>query len=194
MTDTHWGRLLITILPHMNGRITLTFTFLRLKHWLHLYVTHSLSLVSRCVHLHDMHSYELHTVDLFVENSPEYVPTPHAHTYKKQLGTQHLYYFLFLHIDVNTIQYGIFFSTWFTYRQGQIDFENICTPKEHLFILKTLCYIMYFVDSIKKIVELWCLYWSLFRWINKWRGIQKFWNVCCYYEDMCDWISPYNKP
>ena len=30
--------------------------------------------------------------------------------------------------------------------------------------------------------------------INKQPRIQKFWNFSCYYEDIYDWISPFNKP
>ena len=33
----------------------------------------------------------------------------------------------------------------------------------------------------------------LFSWINKQPGIQKFWNLSSQYQDMYDWISPFNK-
>ena len=33
----------------------------------------------------------------------------------------------------------------------------------------------------------------MFRWTNKQPGIQKFWNLCCHYQDSYDWISPLNK-
>ena len=33
----------------------------------------------------------------------------------------------------------------------------------------------------------------MFRWINEQPGIQKFGNLCSHYQDIYDWISPFNK-
>ena len=32
------------------------------------------------------------------------------------------------------------------------------------------------------------------RRVNKQPGIQRFWNLCCYYQNIYDWISQFNKP
>ena len=46
-----------------------------------------------------------------------------------------------------------------------------------------------------KHVELWCLCcMMMFRRVNKQPGMQRFWHLCCYYQDIYDWISPFNKP
>ena len=34
----------------------------------------------------------------------------------------------------------------------------------------------------------------MFKWINKHPGIQKFWNWCSHYQEIYDWISPFNIP
>ena len=34
----------------------------------------------------------------------------------------------------------------------------------------------------------------VFRWINKQPGMQKLWNLCSHYHDICDWITPFYKP
>ena len=40
----------------------------------------------------------------------------------------------------------------------------------------------------QNIFELWCLCCMMtFRWINKQPGMQKFWNVWCYYQEIYDW-------
>ena len=62
------------------------------------------------------------------------------------------------------------------------------------YTLKTL---YHFRGTIsKEIVELWslcCI--MMFRRVNKQPGnIQKFRNLCCYDQDIYDWISPFNKP
>ena len=34
----------------------------------------------------------------------------------------------------------------------------------------------------------------MFRWINTQPGIHKLWHWCSHYQDIYDWISPFNKP
>ena len=38
-----------------------------------------------------------------------------------------------------------------------------------------------------------CVILVMSRWIYKQPGIQQFWNLCCHYQDIYDWISPLNK-
>ena len=46
-----------------------------------------------------------------------------------------------------------------------------------------------------KILELWflCCIIMMFSWIKKQPGIQKFCNLCSHYQDIYEWISPFNK-
>ena len=38
--------------------------------------------------------------------------------------------------------------------------------------------------------KLWCLCcMMMFRWTNKQPGMQKFWNLCCHYQDIYHWIN-----
>ena len=32
----------------------------------------------------------------------------------------------------------------------------------------------------------------MFRWVNKLPQLQKFWNLCCHYQGICDCISLFN--
>ena len=51
-----------------------------------------------------------------------------------------------------------------------------------------------FLGTFKELVNfscLWCI--MMFRWINKQPGMQKFWNWSSHYQDIYDWISPFNK-
>ena len=58
--------------------------------------------------------------------------------------------------------------------------------------IKDIVLTLWRIDS--KIVELWCLCCTMmFRWINEQPGIQKFWNLCCDYQEIFDWISSFNK-
>ena len=52
----------------------------------------------------------------------------------------------------------------------------------------------YRLNTGLKYFELSCLCCILmFRWINKLPGIQQFWNLCSHYQDIYDWISPFEK-
>ena len=54
-------------------------------------------------------------------------------------------------------------------------------------ILETLFYIV--EARIKKMLELWCLCCiMMFRTVNKQPGNKKCWHLCCYYQDIYDWI------
>ena len=67
-----------------------------------------------------------------------------------------------------------------------IDLKSLRRP------LKTLFHLM--ETPLKKLLKLWCLCcMMMFRWTNKQPEIQKFWNLCGLYQDICDWISPLNK-
>ena len=61
--------------------------------------------------------------------------------------------------------------------------------------LQTLKTLFNVVEAqLKKKIELWCLCcMMMFRWTNKQPGIQKFWNLCSRYQEIYDWISPFNK-
>ena len=60
-------------------------------------------------------------------------------------------------------------------------------------VLKTLFNIV--EARFLKYVELWCLCCiMMFRRVNKQPGMQKFWELCCYYQDIYNWMSPFNKP
>ena len=44
-------------------------------------------------------------------------------------------------------------------------------------------------------LHVWCLSCILMlRRVNKQPWIHIYWNLCCYYQDIYDWISPFNKP
>ena len=80
-------------------------------------------------------------------------------------------------------------STYSWFQPGSVKFILLC--KYSCIPLKALSNI---VEDRFKLVELWCLCCiMMFRWINKQPGMQMVWNWCCHYQEICDWISSFNK-